>query len=51
MPVFQEAVNQYGGKVTFLMINETDGERETMDTAQTFWKENGYQIDQENEKQ
>lgn len=44
MPSFQEAMNQYGEKVTFLMINETDGERETMDTAQTFWKDNGYQM-------
>ena len=45
MPVFQEARDQYGEEVTFLMINETDGGRETMDTAQTFWKENGYTME------
>lgn len=42
MPSFQEAMDQYGEEVTFLMINETDGGRETMDTARTFLEDNGY---------
>lgn len=44
MPLFEKAINQYGEKITFLMINETDGERETTDTAQTFLKDNGYNM-------
>ncbi len=44
MPSFQKAMDQYGEKVTFLMINETDGGRETMDTAQAFLKDNGYDM-------
>ena len=45
MPAFQKAIDTYGEKVNFLMINETDGERETVDTAQTFLNENGYNMD------
>lgn len=44
MPSFQKAMDRYGENVTFLMINETDGGRETMDTAQTFLKDNGYEM-------
>lgn len=44
MPLFQEAINTYGEQVTFLMINETDGERETMETAQAFLKNSGYEM-------
>lgn len=44
MPAFQEAVDQYSEEVSFLMINETDGARETMDTAQAFLEDNGYDM-------
>lgn len=44
MPAFQEAMDMYGEEAVFLMINETDGDRETMDTAQAFLEENGYQM-------
>lgn len=44
MPAFQEAADMYGEEVTFLMVNETDGERETMDTAQKFFEDNGYEM-------
>lgn len=44
MPSFQEAMDQYGEEVTFLMVNETDDGRETMDTAQTFLEDNGYHM-------
>ena len=44
MPAFQKAMDMYGEEATFLMINETDGERESMDTAQAFLESNGYQM-------
>lgn len=44
MPAFQDAMEMYGEEMTFLMINETDGERETMDAAQEFLDDNGYQM-------
>lgn len=44
MPAFQKAFRKYGKKITFMMVNETDGERETMDAAQTFWIDQGYQM-------
>ena len=44
MPAFQKAFHKYGKKITFMMVNETDGERETMDAAQSFWIDHGYQM-------
>lgn len=44
MPAFQKAMDMYGEEATFLMINEADGERETMDTAQAFLEDNGYEM-------
>lgn len=44
MPLFEKAINQYGERITFLMINETDGQRETMDTAKAFVKDKGYKM-------
>ena len=44
MPLFQDAINNHGEEITFLMVNETDGERETMDTAQKFLDDNGYHM-------
>lgn len=45
MPHFQDAMDIYGEKVTFLMVNDTDGERETMNTVQAFLQNNGYEMD------
>ena len=45
MPHFQDAIDTYGEKVTFLMVNDTDGERETMNTVRAFLRNNGYEMD------
>jgi len=42
MPDFEEAYKAYGDEVNFLMVNMTDGSRETMDTASEFISEKGY---------
>lgn len=42
MPEFQKAYEQYGSEVQFIMVNLTDGERETIDTASAFVKKQGY---------
>ena len=39
MPDFQEAYEKYDGEVVFIMVNCTDGSRETMDTAMEFISE------------
>ena len=45
MPAFQKMWETYGEEITFLMVNETDGERETTETAQAYIEENGYEMD------
>lgn len=42
MPHFEEAYQTYGGSVQFLMVNMTDGSRETAETAAAFIAEQGY---------
>lgn len=42
MPDFQSAYETYGDKVLFVMVNLTDGERETVDTATSFLTDAGY---------
>ena len=42
MPDFDEKNQQLGGEVQFLMINMTDGDRETVDTAAAFIAKKGY---------
>lgn len=42
MPDFNEAYNKYGDQVEFLMINLTDGSRETVESASAFIEEQGY---------
>ena len=42
MPDFQQACTELEGKVQFLMINMTDGSRETLDTAKAFLADSGY---------
>ena len=42
MPDFNEAYQKLGGEIAFLMVNMTDGSRETVDTASGFIKDQGY---------
>ena len=42
MPDFDAAHQTLGEDVQFLMVNMTDGSRETLDTAQAFLEEEGY---------
>lgn len=42
MPDFEEAYAEYGDDIHFLMINSTDGSRETVETAREFIAEQGY---------
>ena len=42
MPDFNEKSQELEGKVQFLMVNMTDGSRETVETASAFIEEQGY---------
>jgi hypothetical protein len=42
MPDFQKACTDLDGEVQFLMVNMTDGSRETLDTAKAFLADSGY---------
>ena len=42
MPHFQEKYEQWGDEVVFLMVNMTDGGRETISTASNFISRGGY---------
>lgn len=42
MPDFDEAFGEYKDKIHFLMVNLTDGSQETVETASTYIKEQGY---------
>ena len=42
MPDFQAAWQEMGEDIHFLMVNATDGSRETVDTASAFIREQGY---------
>lgn len=42
MPNFQKALEEYGSKVQFLMVNLTDGQRESKEDAKSFIDEQGY---------
>ena len=44
MPYFQNAADRYGDEVEILMVNLTDGSRETKDKANAFIAQNGYQM-------
>lgn len=41
-PGFQKAYDEFGEDINFLMINMTDGERETAQKAENFISESGY---------
>ena len=42
MPDFDRVWNDFGGEVHFVMLNLTDGVRETMETANRYIETNGY---------
>lgn len=42
MPDFEDAVLQYGEEIHFMMVNMTDGSRETVETAKSFVEMEGY---------
>ena len=42
MPDFEEAYKKYGDKVEFMMVNLTDGNRETLQKAKDHVSSNGY---------
>ena len=42
MPEFDEIAKEYEGKVEFMMVNLTDGQRETVEIAQAFIDSMGY---------
>lgn len=42
MPDFEIVYNELGGDVVFMMVNLTDGQRETLDTAKAFIEDEGY---------
>lgn len=42
MPAFDKLYEEYGGRIEFMMINLTDGQRDTKETVRVFISENGY---------
>lgn len=42
MPAFDKMYQKYNDKVTFLMVNVTDGSRDTVDNVTAFYKNSGY---------
>ena len=42
MPDFEDAYGEYGQDIQFVMVNSTDGSRETVDTASSFIEDSGY---------
>ena len=42
LPAFDAAAKQYDGEIEFMMINITDGERDTKELVDSFMAENGY---------
>ena len=42
MPHFEEAYKKYGDEIHFVMLNATDGERETLARAQALIEKSGY---------
>ncbi len=42
MPHFDALYKEYGDKVSFMMVNMTDGERDTVEAVKSFIADNGY---------
>lgn len=44
MPHFKNAADKYGEDIKILMVNMTDGQRETVESAKNFMVDNGYDM-------
>ena len=42
MPAFEKMYQQYKDEVTFLMVNVTDGSRDTIESVTAFYEDSGY---------
>lgn len=42
LPAFENVYKKYGDKIQFMMVNMTDGQRETIQVVNDFVSENGY---------
>jgi len=42
LPAFESAYKNYGDEVQFIMLNQTDGGRDTVDVVKQFVSDNGY---------
>ncbi|MBR6824467.1 MAG: TlpA family protein disulfide reductase [Firmicutes bacterium] len=42
MPLFQSTYEAYGEEIQFLLVNSTDGKKETVATARQYLMDNGY---------
>lgn len=42
LPAFENAYTAYGDRVQFIMLNQTDGARDTVDVVKQFVSDNGY---------
>lgn len=42
MPAFDQMYQKYNNQVTFLMVNVTDGSRDTVESVTAFYKDSGY---------
>ena len=42
MPAFDKMYQQYGDDITFLMVNVTDGSRDTTESVTAFYEDSGY---------
>lgn len=44
LPYFNNVYKEIGNEVTFMMVNLTDGERDTVESVKRFVEENGYEF-------
>lgn len=42
MPAFDQMYQKYNNQITFLMVNVTDGSRDTVESVTAFYKDSGY---------
>jgi len=44
LPYFDEAIKEYGDRINFMMIDQTDGVKDTVESVKEFMKDNGYEF-------
>ncbi len=42
MPDFEQMYKKYGNEINFMIVNSTDGQQETVETAKAYIEQNGY---------